>query len=50
MVTAMIQYGQDYNGRKQRRNMTLADLQVARQYLDAQLMQVFYYQHPELEK
>jgi hypothetical protein len=50
MVSAMIRYGQDKTGRHRIRNMTQADLQYARRYLDETLMKTFGYQWPSAIK
>lgn len=45
MISAMIRYGHDPNGRRTR-NMTDLDVAYARTYFDRTLMESFHYQWP----
>jgi hypothetical protein len=45
MISAMIRYGSDPNGRRIR-NMTDVDVQYAKTYFDSVLMETFHYQWP----
>ena len=47
MVSAMIRYGQDHEGRRRLQHMDEDDRRLAKEQLDEELMRVFGYKHPD---
>ena len=48
MLSAIIKYGQDKDHHRTR-NMTMGDLQFARDHIDQRMMDAFHYKHPSIK-